>query len=137
MGQLNYLRAGIHPRTREFMPSSIDENGCLYKPVALRTRAASRSQLSAVLQVATMRELTVVARSSSTNVASGKSSDEKRRDMLERVREEARKNDRAARSSLTPTLRLFCKQRTTQWDAVHSGSSLQCPAGNGAFVSSG
>ena len=87
------------------MPPSIDENGCLYKPVALRTRAASRSQLSAVLQVATMRELTAVARSSSTNVASGKSSDEKMRDMRERVREKVRKTDRAARSSLKPTLR--------------------------------
>ena len=135
MGQLNYLRAGIRPRIREVMPPPIDGNGRLYKPVALRTRAASRSQLSAVQQVATMRELAAGSRCSSTNVTPGKSSDEKRRAMFQRVREKVRKDDRAARSSLT--YRLVGKQRTTQWGAVHSGSFLQCPAGNSALVSSG
>ena len=117
------------------MPPSIDENGCLYKPVALRTRAASRSQLSAVQQVATMRELAAGSRCSSTNVTPGKSSDEKRRDMFERVREKVRENNRAARLSLPPTLRLRGNQRSTQWDyAVRSGTSCNAQPVSGVVV---
>jgi hypothetical protein len=123
-GQLNYLRAGKHPRTREMMPPSIDENGCIYKPVDEPTQAVSRDQPCAVLPVVPAGGLSlcggaVGGRSSSTSVASGKSSAQKMRDRLERVREKERETKRVARLALPPTLRLRGKQKPgMQWDFV-------------------
>ena len=81
----------------EDMPPSVDERGCLYKPIAIPSRAANRSQQAAIQQVMTMRELDGPRRSSIV-VTSGRSSGEKHLDRLEKVRalERAAKAAKAA-----------------------------------------
>ena len=117
-GQLNYLRAGKHPRTRKAMPPSIDENGSIFKLVEFPTKAESRDQPNAVQPVVPV----VGDRGSSTSGAVGKSSAQKHRDRLERVREKEREAKRVARLDLPPTLRLRGKQRPgKQWDYVDLG----------------
>jgi hypothetical protein len=117
-GQLNCLLAGKHPRTRKPMPQSIDENGSIFKLVGSSMRAESRDQPNAVQPVVPA----VGDRGSSTSDAGGKSSAQKHRDRLERVREKERETKRAARLALPPTLRLRGKQRPgKQWEYVDHG----------------
>ena len=126
-GQLRYLQAGKHPTTFEDMPPSVDERGCLYKPIAIPSRAANRDQQAAIQQVKTMRELDGPRRSSIVDTP-GRSSGEKLLDRLEMVRA----RERAANAAKAPPARqvvrrLRGKQWSTQWQLEVLGTTLQCP----------
>ena len=105
-GQLNYLMRGVHPRTREKMPESIDENGRIYKPGGPSLEEAMEDRLRAVQPVVSAGG----NRGSSTPSFCGKSSKQKLAAMLERVRNSDREKARAERSLLPSMRRLRGKQ---------------------------
>ena len=94
----------------------MDERGCLYKPIAIPTRATNRTQQAAIQQVMTMRELDGPRRSSIV-VTSVRSSGEKILDRLQKARGLERANAKAAKARRV-VRRLVGKQRTTQWDVA-------------------
>ena len=135
-GQLRYLQAGKHPQSFKDMPPSVDERGCLYKPIAIPSRAANRDQQAAIQHVKAMRELDGPRRSSIVDTP-GRSSGEKLLDRLEKVRA----LERAAKAAKAPKARqvvrrLRGKQLSTQWQLEVIDTTLQlCPAGNGVEYS--
>ena len=139
--QLRSLKAGKHPKSGDDLPPSVDERGYLHKPTVAPSRAVKGSQRDqeAIQHVQAMRELDGPRRSSISSTP-GRSSGEKRQDMLEKVRA----RERAAKAAKAPPAqrvvrRVVGKQRTTQWGVAVTGSTLQsapqvmvplCPAGN-------
>ena len=139
--QLRSLMAGKHPKSGDDMPPSVDERGYLHKPTAAPSRAVKGSQRDqeAIQHMQAMRELDGPRRSSISSTP-GRSSGEKKQDMLEKVRA----RERAAKAALAPPAqrvvrRLVGKQWTTQWSVADIGSTLQsvpqvtvplCPTGN-------
>ena len=105
-GQLNYLMRGLHPRTREKMPESIDENGRIYKPGGPSLEEAMEDRLRPVQPVVSAGG----NRGSSTPSFCGKASKQKLAAMLERVRNSDREKAKAARSLLPSMRRLRGKQ---------------------------
>ena len=105
-GQLNCLMKGVHPRTREKMPESIDENGRIYKLVGTSLRQAIEDRPRTVQPVVSVGG----NRGSSTPSFCGKASKQKLAAMLERVRNSDREKAKAERSLLPSMRRLRGKQ---------------------------
>jgi len=105
-GQLSYFLKGQHPKTREMMPESIDENGSIYKLVGTSLRQAIEDRPRAVQPVVSAGG----DRGSSTSRFCGKSSAQKLQDKLERVRNSDREKAKAARLLLPSMRRLRGKQ---------------------------
>ena len=125
--QLRSLKAGKHPKSGDDMPPSVDERGYLHKPTAAPSRVAKGSQQHVIQHMAAMRELDWPRRSSISSTP-GRTSGEKRQDMLEKVRA----RERAAMAAKAPPAtqvvrRLRGKQWSTQWQLEDLGTTLQCP----------
>jgi hypothetical protein len=105
-GQLSYLMKGLHPGTRKQMPESIDENGRIFKPGGLSLREAIEDRPCTVQPVVSAGG----NRGSSTSGFCGRTSAQKLKDKLERVRNSDREKAKAARSLLPSMRRLRGKQ---------------------------
>ena len=105
-GQLRYLMRGVHPKTREEMAVSYDENGTIFKPVGALPWGAIEDRSSAVQPVVSARG----DRGSSTSGFCGRASAQKFKDKLERVRNSDREKAKAARLILPSMRRLRGKQ---------------------------